>query len=144
MTHICISKIISIGSDNGFSPVPCQAIIWTNVGILLIGPWGTNFNGILIKIQQVSQKKITLKMSSGNWRLFYLNLYEFWRNHGLYHNSYQGLGPDSIKRWNLTSIGNPIVEIRWSYDCLISTMGFPILGRWHLYIEAGPCTIIGI
>ena len=38
-----------------------------------------------------------------------------------------------------TSIGNPIVEIRWSYDRLISTMWFSILVRLHLYIESGPC-----
>ena len=30
------------------------------------------------------------------------------------------------------------MEIRRSYDHLISTMGFPILQRWHLYIESGP------
>ena len=30
------------------------------------------------------------------------------------------------------------MEIRRSYDRLISTMGFPILVRWHLYIESGP------
>ena len=47
-------------------------------------------------------------------------------------------GPDSIKRSHLTSIGNPIVEIRRSYDRLISTIGFPIPVRWHLYIESGP------
>ena len=47
-------------------------------------------------------------------------------------------GPDSIWIWHLTSIGNHIVEIRRSYDRLISTMGFPILVRWHLYIESGP------
>ena len=47
-------------------------------------------------------------------------------------------GPDSIQRCNLTSIGNLIVEIRRSYDRLIPTMGFPILVRWHLYIESGP------
>ena len=35
------------------------------------------------------------------------------------------------------SIGNPTVEIRRSYDRLISTMRFPILVRWHLYIESG-------
>ena len=48
------------------------------------------------------------------------------------------LSPDSIWRCRLTSIGNPIVEIRRSYDCLISTMGFPILARRCLYIESGP------
>ena len=47
-------------------------------------------------------------------------------------------GPDSIQRCHLTSIGNPIVEIRQSYDRLISTLGFPILVRWYLFIESGP------
>ena len=47
-------------------------------------------------------------------------------------------GTDSIKTCHLTSIGNPIVVIRWSYHRLISTTGFPILVRWHLYIESGP------
>ena len=47
-------------------------------------------------------------------------------------------GPDSIKRCHLTSIGNPIVEIRRPYDLLISTIGFPIPVRRHLCIELGP------
>ena len=33
---------------------------------------------------------------------------------------------------------NSIVEIRRSYDRLISTMGFPILVRWRLYNDSGP------
>ena len=37
MTHICIGKLIIIGSENGLSPGRPQAIIWTNAGILLIG-----------------------------------------------------------------------------------------------------------
>ena len=36
MTHICLSKLTTIGSDNGLSPGQRQAIIWTNEGILLI------------------------------------------------------------------------------------------------------------
>ena len=36
------------------------------------------------------------------------------------------------------------MEIRWSYDRLISTMGFPILVRCHLYIESGPWFIISL
>ena len=47
-------------------------------------------------------------------------------------------GGNSILRCRLTSKGNPIVEILRSQDRLISTMGFPILVRWHLYIESGP------
>ena len=44
VTHICVVKLISIGSDNGLWPGRRQAIIWTNAGILLIGPLGTNIN----------------------------------------------------------------------------------------------------
>ena len=51
---------------------------------------------------------------------------------------------ESIKICHLTSIGNPIVEIRLFYDRLISTMGFPILVRWHLYIESRPSSFTGI
>ena len=43
-------------------------------------------------------------------------------------------GADSIKRCHLTSIGIPIGQIRQSYDHLISTMGFPILVRWKIFI----------
>ena len=65
VTHICISKLTFIVSDNGLSPGRRQAIIWTNDGILLIGPLGTNFSEILIEIHTFSFKKIYLKMSSG-------------------------------------------------------------------------------
>ena len=48
--HICVSNLTIIGSDNGLSPGRRQAIIWTNNGISFIGPSGTNFSEILIKI----------------------------------------------------------------------------------------------
>ena len=35
VTHICVSRLTIIGSDNGLSPDRRQAIIWTNAGILL-------------------------------------------------------------------------------------------------------------
>ena len=34
VTHICVSKLTTIGSDNGLSPDRRQAIIWTNAGTL--------------------------------------------------------------------------------------------------------------
>ena len=74
VTHISDSKLTIIGSDNGLSPDRRQAIIWTNVGILLIGPLGTNFSEMLIEIHTFSFKKIDLKMSSGKWRPFCLGL----------------------------------------------------------------------
>ena len=73
-THICVGKFTIIGSDNGLSPGRRQAIIWTNGGILLIGPLGTNFNGILIEIHTFSVMKMHLKMSSAKWRPFCLSL----------------------------------------------------------------------
>ena len=74
MTHICVYNITIISSDNGLSPGRHQAIIWTNAGILLIRPLGTNVNEILIGNQTLSFKKIHLKISSGKWRPFCLGL----------------------------------------------------------------------
>ena len=69
-THICMTNLTIIGSDNGLSPGRRQAIIWTNVGISSIGPLGTNFSEILIQIQTFSFTKMHLKMSSAKWRPF--------------------------------------------------------------------------
>ena len=74
VTHICVVKLTITGSDNGLSPGRRQAIIWTNDGMLLIGPLGTNFSEILIGIQTFSFKKMRLKMSSAKWRPFCLGL----------------------------------------------------------------------
>ena len=74
MTHICVSELTTIGSDNGLSPSRRQAIIGTNVEIVLIGPLGTNFSEILIKIQTFSFKKMDLEISSAKGCPFYLGL----------------------------------------------------------------------
>ena len=67
---------ISIGSDNGFLPIRRQAIIQTNTGLVSIGPLGTNFSEILIKIWDFSFMKMYLKyivceitaiLSMGRW-----------------------------------------------------------------------------
>ena len=54
VTHICVGNLNITGSDNGLSPGRRQAIIWTSAGILLIGPVGTNFSEIVIKIYTFS------------------------------------------------------------------------------------------
>ena len=61
VTHICISKLNTIASDNGLSPDRRQAIIWINAEILLIGPSGTNFSEISIEILTFSFKKIAFE-----------------------------------------------------------------------------------
>ena len=68
VTPICVNKMYNIGSDNGLSPVRRQTIIWTNAGILLIGPLGTNFSEILIEVHTFSFKKLHLQMSSAKWQ----------------------------------------------------------------------------
>ena len=66
--HICVGNLTIIGSDNGLSPGRRQAIIWTNAGILLSGPLGTNFSEILVEIITFSFRKMHLKVSSAKWR----------------------------------------------------------------------------
>ena len=74
VTHICVGNLTIIGPDNGLSPGRHQAIIWTSAGILLIGPWGTNFSEILIGIHTFSFKKMRLKVSSAKRQPFCLGL----------------------------------------------------------------------
>ena len=74
LTHICISKLKIIGSDNDLSLGRRQAIIWTNAGLLSIWPLGTNFIEILIEIYTFSFRNMHLKMSSGKLRPFCLGL----------------------------------------------------------------------
>ena len=77
VTHVCVSKLTIIGSDNGLAPGRRQAIIWTNAGILLIRTSGTNVSEILSEIRVISFQKMHLKMSFGKRRPFCLGLNVF-------------------------------------------------------------------
>ena len=61
---------VSIGSGNCLSLFQCQAIIWTSADLLSIGPLGTNFNEIWVRVLSFSFKKMHLKTSSAKWRPF--------------------------------------------------------------------------
>ena len=52
--------IMSIGSDNGLSPVRHLDIIWANQGLLLIGSLETSVNEIWLQLRQFTYK-------IGNW-----------------------------------------------------------------------------
>ena len=89
MTHICVSQLITIVSDNGLSPDRRQAIIWNNDGLLLFGPMGRKLSEIFIEIYTFSFKKMHLKMSP-KWRPFclglnvwYLTSLKQWSEHGV-------------------------------------------------------------
>ena len=47
--HIFVCNLTTIDSADGLSPGRRQVIIWTNTGISLIGPLGTNFSEIVIE-----------------------------------------------------------------------------------------------
>ena len=74
VTHICVSRLTITGSDNGLSPGRRQAIIWTNAGILLIWPLGTNFSENLIEILTFSFTERRLNVSSAKCRSFCVGL----------------------------------------------------------------------
>ena len=71
---LCVSKLTIIGSDSSLSSGQRQAIIWTNVEILIIGPLGTNVNEILMEIHTFSFKKMYLKFLSEKYRPFCFGL----------------------------------------------------------------------
>ena len=52
VVHISICKITIIGSDNGFLAGQHRAIIWTDAGIFLTGPLGTNFSDLYISLNK--------------------------------------------------------------------------------------------
>ena len=165
MTHICIGKLTIIGSNNGLSPERRQAIIWTNAGILLIGPLGTNFSETLIEIHTFSLKKIRLKMSTAKCCSFRLGLNVLRTSHvsllGLSLGLFQY--KDCLSRYKdaihvklpWIFLGAPlifngahrniqgnwqvwslIVKITWSWYHLIFMIRSPILVRQHLYINS--------
>ena len=75
LTHIWVSKLNIIGSDNVLLPGWCQAIIWThNAGKLFIRPLGTNLSEFLMEIHTFSFSKRHVKMSSAEMHPFCLNL----------------------------------------------------------------------
>ena len=69
VTHIYVGILTIVGSDNGLSPSRHQFIIWTNAGILLIGPLETNFSDFFyqhpyIFIQENVFENVTWKMEA--------------------------------------------------------------------------------
>ena len=68
LTHLCLGKLTNISSDNGLSPGRRQAFLWTNTGLLAIGPLWTHFSEFSIKIQRFSLQKMHVQISSAKWR----------------------------------------------------------------------------
>ena len=142
MTHICVSKLTIIASDNGLSPSQRQAIIRTSAGILLIGPLGTNFSEIWIEILTFSFKKMRLKVSSAKWRPFCLGFNVLITLVKITKSVWEGcsFGRQSMmllkdirynlfRWWLFISYMEPSLNFNWSYTTWLL---FPsVKMRWH-------------
>ena len=69
MTHIRVSNLTIIGSNNGLSPNRRQAIICTNIGMLLIRPIGTHlseffYRNSFILIQENAFENVVCEMAT--------------------------------------------------------------------------------
>ena len=112
---IPVSKIIIIGSDNSSSPGGRKAIIWTNPGILLLGPLGINFSKILIEINTFSLKKCHWKCSLQNGLYFISALCWCWNINVKYIST-----PRLRMSWILASTcftGHDVECMKWGYWC---------------------------
>ena len=121
MTHICVSRLTITGSDNGLSPGWRQAIIWTNAGMLLIGPLGTNFSDNLIEILAFSFKKMRLKVLSAKWRPFCLHL-----------NVLNYLKCSAILQWNILNEAALIYWHEFTNQCSL-VADSKSLSTWRLW-----------
>ena len=123
--HICVSNLAIIGSDNGLSPGQRQAIIWTNAGIFLIKPLGTNFSEILIENHIFSYKKMRLKLSSVKWRPFCLGLNVLMLIHRLRPGHNGGHFADNIFRSGSLFNENDLCDLfRLKYILIITSLKF--------------------
>ena len=109
-----VSRLTIIGSDDGLSPGRHQVIIWTNAGILLIGPLVTNFSQILNEVHIFSLKKMHFKMSSGKWRPFCFGL--------------------NVLIGSLSSVTAAVIQRVWSADGAIYQL-HKIKG--HIFLDTG-------
>ena len=126
VTHICVSKLTIIGSDNGVLPRLCQAIIWPNAVILLIQPMGKKFSEILIEIHIFSFRKMHLNMSSVKWRLFCLSLNVL--NQAIA--THLKFGKPSMKAWSWNELKKLDFAIGYQDRCLSN--GYQVICLiWH-------------
>ena len=110
VTHICVNKITIIGSDNGVSPDRRQAIIWTNAGILLIGPLGTNFS-VVWKMSSILSRSQCDNGShmQGEWMCV---VYDAWGLLGLFA---WGSRFGVLMLWTCLSVCSSVCGRRWSH-----------------------------
>ena len=106
----------------------------------------TQYNKMYVKIQvfenhndKTRNNKTTTSQTTNSWNMIHHCLMVYTEKGKRFAKKPEGW---FNIRCHLTIVGIPIVDRRRSYDRPISTMGFPILVRFHLLIESGPWCII--
>ena len=134
MSQLIAAQWCQMASENlfitdpghGLSPIQRHANTLTNADLLSIRHLRINSSEIWINISTFScKKKMNTKMLSakcwpfcpGGWLI--------------------------TKILCFTNTGIPIVKIRWSYDCLISTTAFPLLVRKYIFYGIRPQVPMG-
>ena len=74
VTYICVGNLTTIGSDKGLSPGQRQAITWTNVGILLIGPPRNKLQWNVYRNSYIFTQENSFEIVVCKWRPFCLGL----------------------------------------------------------------------
>ena len=155
VTHICVSKLNIIASDNGLSPGRRQAIIWTSARILLIGSVGTNFSEILIEIIIFSFKKMRLKVLSAKWRPCCLGLNVLTQicksRHCDYHCTATTWCWQKHFNWMLATNLSPLCEesstatisfeVKYSISPLNTRNVDSIISCWLYWVDSKTCNI---
>ena len=103
---------VSVDSDNGLLLIRRQAIIWTNAGLLSIGPLRTKFSEIVFKLQNFYSRKC------------------IWRCH-LWDGSHFAQGGDEVAlwlspQWASARIGQPLGE--YSRELIVT-----MFCLWNVY-----------
>ena len=111
-----------------------QAITRTNAGLLLIGPFGTNFSQTWVIVQRFSFKTMKLKMSSVKWEAICLGLnvlptYRFksWRLNNQDQSSH--ITFSNIFSWNET------FEFQLTLIFLSNIFAFKTSLKWAIYLQ---------
>ena len=151
MWHICAS----IGSDNGLSPIRRQAIIWTNAGLLSIGPLGTIFgekNNQTTKLfiyENASENVVREKAAIFFFFFFFFYYFFFFLGGGIIKTAAHSIHElsSNVKRYFIENYINarsiPICDICkrvWKLSCLkcaiVHVLTFSLLSwmYWHVNI----------
>ena len=121
MTHIYVSKLVIIGSDNGLSPSRRQSIIRTNAGRMLIQTLGTNFNENYLRFTVSLQRRHYEHDDISNHQPHDCLLTRLFRRRSKKHQSPASLAfVCRIQRWPVNSPHKgPVTRKMFPYDDVI-------------------------